>query len=342
MSHIFDALLHSETERSGKKVSATETVTELLERAERQALSQKESEADSAELPDSKFAGAGLEPLPEAIGPDNQAKKDFFSADAARLSDRDKVFNEFPAVAVSPSAESRLVCLTDKDSPAAEAFRLLKVRLKNLRRDKPLKKVLITSTTPEEGKSFASANLACTLASGSGEKVLLLGGDLRRPALLKLFGVTVNSGLCEYLRGECRLTSTVYRLEGAGIWLLPPGNSENDPLEMIQSTEFPPFIEQLAEWFDWIIIDSPPVLPLADTSALVRMADGILLVTRKDVTEKQKLKAGLKPFESNKLIGAILNSSDSATEKDYYYYGRKAAAAKRRKVDHDLPVLTPR
>src|SRR6185437_14116998 len=249
MSHIFDALQRSEKERSGAQSPTFGTATELLERAEHRALSQWESEAISVDLPVAEPTEAEFKGLANGIHRVDEA-------DGARSVGYAKTFAQFQTIAASPSSKSRLVSLTDKDSPAAEAFRLLAVRLRDLRKGKALKKVLITSTTPEEGKSFSSANLACTLASSSHERTLLIGGDLRRPALSKVFGVTMNSGICEYLRGDCTLTSSIQYLENTGLWLLPSGNAHGDPLEAIQSARFPPLLEQLAEWFDWIIIDS--------------------------------------------------------------------------------------
>jgi capsular exopolysaccharide synthesis family protein len=325
MSHIFDALQRSEADRSGVKKTASATATELLERAERQARSQWNAELTSAEAGEHELTEAELGFVTDAIQPDSVANQVSRMRDACRGAEPERVFDMFEAVSAPVSAKNRLVCLTDKGSPAAEAFRLLKVRLRHLRKDKALKKLLITSTVPEEGKSFAAGNLACALASGSQEKVLLVGGDLRRPSLSSEFGVTARPGMCEYLQGRCPLTSSIYYIEGAGIWLFPAGSAEGDPLEIIQSTKLPALMAQLAEWFDWILIDSPPILPLADTTALARLADGILLVTRRDITEKRKLKKGLEAFESNKLIGALLNSSSSAKEKDYYYYRHQLA-----------------
>ena len=316
MSHIFDALQRSEKERFGAQSStkaAAATATELLERAEHRALSQWEAEASSVDLPEAEHIEAEFNGLPTLIPPVDEA-------DGVRSARYANIFAQFQTIEALPSAKSRLVSLTDKDSPAAEAFRLLAVRLRNFRKGKTLKKVLITSTTPEEGKSFSAANLAFTLASSSQERTLLIGGDLRRPTLSKVFGVTMNSGICEYLRGDCTLTSCIRRLENTGLWLLPAGSAHGDPLEAIQSERFTPLLEQLTEWFDWIIIDSPPVLPLADTTILARLADGILLVARRGITEKRKLQRGLEAFEANKLIGALLNSSNSSNEKDYYYY----------------------
>jgi Mrp family chromosome partitioning ATPase len=99
---------------------------------------------------------------------------------------------------------------------------------------------------------------------------------------------------------------------------LPAGDSSRNPLELMQSGRLSGLMEQLTSWFDWIVIDSPPVLPLADTSIWMRLADGVLLVTRQGATEKKQLKRALEAIEQKKLLGALLNSSESTTN-NYYY-----------------------
>ena len=136
-----------------------------------------------------------------------------------------------------------------------------------------------------------------------------------------MFELSSAPGLCECLAGERVLRSTIVRLQGKGIWILPAGKPSVNPLELIQSTKLPALIDELNSRFDWIIIDSPPVLPLADTSAWARLADGILLVTRPGKTEKRKLRAGVEAIEPQKLIGAILNVSRNPSAADYGYYG---------------------
>ena len=124
-------------------------------------------------------------------------------------------------------------------------------------------------------------------------------------------------GLCEWLSGETP-TIHIYRLENLGVWMLPAGSAPQNPLELMQSGKLSPLMDQLEAWFDWIVIDSPPVLPLADTSLWSRLADGILLVTRKGTTEKQQLQRGLEAIEKSKLLGALVNSSANAAHSDYY------------------------
>jgi capsular exopolysaccharide synthesis family protein len=153
-----------------------------------------------------------------------------------------------------------------------------------------------------------------------------LEGDLRKPALSQILGVGANPGLCECLQGERAIAKCIYHLENPGLWLLPSGSAYSNALELLQSDRLSALMDQLDKWFDWIIIDSPPVLPLADTSVWARLADGILLVTRQGTTEKRHLQRGLEGLETKKLIGALLNCSQSSGNSDYYYRATNAAS----------------
>lgn len=321
MSRIFDALLRAETERNGTEESIPSAATDLLERAERRATEQRQSELPVERLRILEYAETNPLAAPDGLLPDNPGDEVAAKVEAPLPEEQDEILNEFQSVAFSLPAESRLVSLTLKESPAAEAFRLLGVRLRNLRKQRPLKKILITSTVPLEGKSMTAANLACTLASGTAQKVLLLDGDVRRPALTGLFGLTGKPGICDWLEGEKSIVSSIYRLDDAGLWILPAGHVPDNPLGLIQSSKLPALMEQLASWFDWIVIDSPPVLPLADTSIWARLTEGILLVARHGVTQKRQLQRGVDALDPQKLIGAVINSTTNLFDHDYYYYG---------------------
>jgi capsular exopolysaccharide synthesis family protein len=320
MSQIFDGLQRSEGERSGIDLSSLLEATELLQRAERRAASKwegtvltEEPEATKNSDQETSFGLSGMTPVatePEA----------FEATEVSPSTERLDLFAQFKSLQVSLPPQSRLPCLTDSGSPAAEAIRLLGVRLRNLRRDRSLKKVLITSTIPKEGKSTVAANLACTLALRTQKRTLVLEGDLRHPSLSQMFGIGRNPGICECLEGERSLTASIYYLEGPNIWILPAGSAPSNALELLQSGRLSTMMDQLTVLFDWIIIDSPPVLPLADTSVWMRLADGILLTTRQGTTEKRQLQRGLEAIESKKLIGALVNSSTLTAASDYYYY----------------------
>ncbi|MGB8987853.1 MAG: CpsD/CapB family tyrosine-protein kinase [Candidatus Sulfotelmatobacter sp.] len=292
MSNIFDALQRAELENSGAEGPTLTIATELLQAAEQKL----------------RDSGAVIDQPVEPV------RGDAFDSDpAAAVEDMERC----PVLSITIRDESRLVSMGKEGSLGAEKFRFLAVRLRQLRQSRPLKKILITSTIPQEGKSTVASNLACTLARRKPQKTLLLEGDLRRPNITSRFGLGPLPGLCEWLNGETPKIN-IYRLENLGVWILPAGTAPQNPLELMQSGKLSPLMEQLEAWFDWIVIDSPPVLPLADASLWSRLADGILLVTRKGITEKQQLKRGLETLEKSKLLGALVNSSESAAHSDYY------------------------
>ena len=291
MSNIFDALQRAEAENAGAEGPGLSLATELLRSAE---LKLRES-------------APTLEQQPSVDAFDANPPAPVSTEDVERC----------PVLPVSIREESRLISVAEEGSLGAEKFRFLAVRLRQLRQNRPLKKVLITSTIPQEGKSTIAANLACTFARRKQQKTLLLEGDLRRPTLASQFGIGKHPGLCEWLGGQTE-SINIYKLEGLGLWILPAGAAPQNPLELMQSGKLSILMEQLESWFDWIVIDSPPVLPLADASLWSRLADGIVLVTRKGTTEKQQLQRGLDAIDKSKLLGALVNSSANTAHSDYY------------------------
>jgi capsular exopolysaccharide synthesis family protein len=319
MSHIFDALQRSEGEETGADLSAELEAPDVLRRAERRAALKWEEEALVKQATLTNGAERMSSPGAEVEALDDTAEAAAAINEPASTDESSDIFSKFQSLEVFLVPEKRLVCLTDTESLAAEAFRLLAVRLRHLRRDRPLRKMLITSTIPQEGKSMVAANLACTLAIRTHQRVLLLEGDVRRPTFSQLFGLGRNPGLCECLQGERTLETSIYRLEAAGLWILPAGSAPSNALELLQSGKLSSMMDQLAGWFEWIIIDSPPILPLADTSVWTRLADGVLLVAREGTTEKRRLKRGLEAVEPRKLIGALLNCAKNSADSSYYY-----------------------
>lgn len=291
MSNIFDALQRAEAESAGAESPGLLLAPELLQAAEQ------------------KMRGS-------ALNVEQPPSFDTFEASPAAPASTEDLERR-PVLPVSIREESRLVSVAEEGSLGAEKFRFLAVRLRQLRQNRPLKKVLITSTIPQEGKSTVAANLACTLARRKRYKTLLLEGDLRRPNITRQFGIGKIPGLCEWLSGQTE-SINLYQLESLGVWILPAGAAPENPLELMQSGRLPLLMERLEAWFDWIVIDSPPVLPLADASLWSRLADGILLVTRKGITEKQQLQRGLEAIEKSKLLGALVNGSSNVAHSDYY------------------------
>jgi capsular exopolysaccharide synthesis family protein len=321
MSHIFDALQKSALEQTEIEIPSAAAATDLLEATERKTAAIRAKTAifdepiGDGELTVLSVLKSAMETAPvvpiaprPVILPDPSAKPAVFDQ-----------FSQFQTLNVLVPPQSRIVCVTDKESLPAEKFRFLAVRLRQMQQTRPLKKVLVTSTIPQEGKSMTAANLACALARRTQQKTLLIDGDLRRPSVARLFGLGKIPGVSDWLQGDRGPMTSIYHLEDAGLWVLPAGNTPRNPLELIQSGKLLTFMDQLASWFDWIVIDTPPVLPLADTSIWMRMADGVLLVTRQGTTEKDQLKRGLEAIEPSKLLGALLNGSTDTKKSDYYY-----------------------
>lgn len=293
MSYIFEALQRAEAERSGGNApNSADSVAELLQKVE-QEIDRKQSRSE----------------LPPAARAESQAAGEFTSA---------KVL--LPAL----PAAARLVCLTDQGGMAAEKFRVLGLKLRHLRERRKLKRIVITSSIPEEGKSLIASNLALNQSRSKILNTVLIDGDLRRPELGSRFGFSRNlAGLSEVLRGERQLSEVVYRLEGSSLWFLPAGVTPENPIELMQSGRLLQVLEQLDAFFDWVIIDTPPVRPLADTPLWMKLADGVLLVTREGVCEKKQLERALEVIDSSTMLGVVVNSCSSNEQK--YYYARYGA-----------------
>jgi len=288
MSNIFEALQRAETERAGGSLAKNaDSVADLLQVVE-QEIERKQS----------------LSELPPPAKPGSPQAETFASA---------KVL--LPA----PAADARLVCLTDQGGLAAEKFRVLGLKLRHLRERRQLKRIVVTSTAPEEGKSLVAANLALNQSRSKVLKTLLLDGDLRRPSLSSRFGFDRSlPGLSECLRGERQLSEVVYKLSGSGLWFLPAGRAPENPLDLMQSGRLPELLDRLGEFFDWIVLDTPPVVPVADTTFWMKLADGVLVVIREGVSEKKAVQRALDTFDRATLLGVVVNSC-SRSDHTYYY-----------------------
>ena len=228
-------------------------------------------------------------------------------------------FAEAEEVSSPQAVDSRLVCLTDQGSLAAEKFRVLGLKLRNLRDQRKLKRIVVTGTAPEEGKSLIAANLALNQSRSKILKTLLIDGDLRRPRVAARLGCDNDlPGLSECLRGECELTEVVYKLKGTRLWFLPAGRAPENPLELMQGGRLPELLDQLGKFFDWMIVDTPPVVPIADTTYWMKLADGVLMVIREGFSERKTVERALHAFDRSNLLGVVVNSCSRNEHNDYY------------------------
>jgi len=230
------------------------------------------------------------------------------------------------SVMVQPPAASRLVAWSDPNSLGAEKFRALAVRLDSIRRQHELKSVQVTSSVINEGKSFVAANLAVTLAKYSGSKTLLIEGDLHRPTLASMFGLKDLQGLSDWWTGRSQeLARYMLRFTGTGLWFLPAGKACDRPSEILRSAQLGDAFAEIAGQFDWIVVDSTPMLPVIDANLWSKLVDGTLLVVREGVAPLKALKKGLQSLDHPKLIGVVVNEASDFDQIDYdgQYYGAR-------------------
>ena len=202
-------------------------------------------------------------------------------------------------------------------SLAAEQYRSLRTRLAQMEGSGGLRTVLITSPQKGEGKSVTAANLALTMAQELQRRVVLIEADLRKPSLQHLFGLPSGPGLAEYLTGAVELKDAMRFVPEHNLTLLTAGSAPLNPAELLGSTAMRRLLDHLRTRFDRVILDTPPVLPLADVAILAPLVDGSLIVVRAGVTPKPAIENALRAFDSSRLLGVVLN--ESGIEQDYRY-----------------------
>ena len=202
-------------------------------------------------------------------------------------------------------------------SPAAEQYRTLRTRLGQAEGTSALRSVLITSPQKGEGKSITAANLALTMAQELQRRVVIVKADLRKPSLQPIFGLPPGPGLAEFLSGAAELKDVMKSLAEHHLAVIPGGHAPMNPAELLGSTAMRRLVDHLRTRFDRVILDTPPVLPLADVAVLAPLVDGILMVVRAGFTTRSAIENALRSFDSSRLIGVVLN--ESGMEDDYRY-----------------------
>jgi capsular exopolysaccharide synthesis family protein len=222
-----------------------------------------------------------------------------------------------------------------------EQFRGLRSQLYQFRDQAQLKTILVSSAVPSEGKTFVVANLAISLARNRNNRVLLIDGDLRRPSLHAILGAPDLPGLTEYLAGAAEPGDIMQRnqdpslVEASGtrsisnLTLIPAGAGGDNSSELVANHRIDELIAILTPHFDWILIDSPPVLAFADAVDLARAADAVLLVARGAVTPYDVAQRAQAAFSNSRVLGFVLNAvRDVPPNASYsYYYGKQEASS---------------
>jgi capsular exopolysaccharide synthesis family protein len=220
--------------------------------------------------------------------------------------------------------QQKMLFFQDEDGRAgAEQFRTLRSRLYQIREKMPLKRLMITSALPKEGKSFISANLAQVLVRQHGRRVLVIDGDLRNPGLHRQFGAAQTPGLTEYLLGECDEFGALQRGPIENLFFTPAGRQAGSAPELLSNGRLKLFLQRVEPLFDWIIIDTSPVIPVSDATLVAGSCDGILMVVRSAMTPSDLARRAREEFPDKLLLGVVLNGAppEKLGQSKYYYYG---------------------
>jgi capsular exopolysaccharide synthesis family protein len=235
---------------------------------------------------------------------------------------RDEVMRE-PAQ-VHGELERRLVAAFAPQSLAAEQYRSLRTRVRQAENGRSIRSIVITSPNKGDGKSLTAANLALTMAQEFSQRVLLVDADLRRPSIHRLFGINDVPGLSDVLMGVTALDDALVTIPEHHLAILPAGMIPTHPAELLGSTSMRRTLDTLRTRFDRILIDMPPVGPLADVSIASGMVDGLLMIVRAGVTPKPAIERALSGLDLSKVLGLVLNDAGDTAASYGYGYGYMA------------------
>ncbi len=250
----------------------------------------------------------------------------FFVNTAADLERLEDIIAHVSVVPFTPAPDALLVNPAKPKDPPSEEFRSLRTRLNHLQRNQPLHTLVVSSASPGEGKSFTACNLAMSQAQLTGKRILLADFDFRRPSIEKVFGLKTAPGLTDYLVGKARIQDILHRIADTNLYIITAGETVQNPLELLNLGECASLLEALRDHFDWVILDSPPLLFAADGNLLATMADGTILVVRIGTTTYDSVARALQSLCENNVLGIVVNGahhgelySRYSYYHDYYY-----------------------
>jgi capsular exopolysaccharide synthesis family protein len=206
-------------------------------------------------------------------------------------------------------------------SPAlAEAYRILRTNLVFSLAENTGQAIVITSASPSEGKTTTAINLAMSLAQASA-RVLLVEADLRRPGIHQHMGVAKAPGLTDLIVGKSEAAEAIQTTRLNGLMVIPCGHPTPNPAELLGSARMKDIVRALRSHYDWVLIDTPPILAMADTPVLCPIVDGVLLVVAAELSARPSVQRATDQIQSigAKMLGVVLNKVD--LERNSYYYG---------------------
>lgn len=242
----------------------------------------------------------------------------------------------------NPMPDALLVNSSKPREGPGEEFRTLRTRLNHLQTLQPLHTLVVTSASPAEGKSFTATNLALTQAQLTGKRVMLGDFDFRRPSVDKAFQLSSSPGITDYLRGKASLSQVIRKIGAANLHVMTSGESVPNPLELLNLKECRQLLVALREYFDWVVLDSPPLLFAADANLLSTMCDSTILVVRIGSTTFDAVTRALQSLCENNVLGIVVNAArrgELYSKYNYYHdYYDAAPTAERKAAEEQAEV----
>jgi protein-tyrosine kinase len=202
----------------------------------------------------------------------------------------------------------------------AEQFRTLRSRIYQIRAAQPVSTVLITSSVPTEGKTFVTANLAQAIIRQPERRVLIIDADMRCPRLHEMVGAPQTPGLTDYLRGESDEFGVMQNGGAGNLWMIAGGTRVTNPSELLSNGRLKVLLERLTPIFDWVLLDAPPCLPVADASVIADTCDGVLFVVKAGSTPAAVAQRALQELRGRNILGVVLNAVENAHTYGSSYY----------------------
>jgi protein-tyrosine kinase len=279
-----------------------------------EALKRAERERGQADPPVSRVQISAFDPIPE----EGEVPSSFAPLTLESLQARSS------KLTWNPDPRAQLTEQLDGDLLGAEEFRSLRSFLYLARQQRRLQRILISSPLPREGKSFTALNLAHAIARQPEHGALLIDSDLRLPRLHAALGTTSTPGLSEYLSSEADEFSILQRGPIENLLFIPAGKSPSDPSELIGNGRLKLLLDRLTPAVDWIILDSPPVLPVSDAKLLAELCDAVLLVVQAGSTPYDLARKACQQFRDKQVLAVVLNrAAPNLAYSSYYPYNRE-------------------
>jgi receptor protein-tyrosine kinase len=212
---------------------------------------------------------------------------------------------------VDSKIDPRIVTFYDTQAPVSEQYRTLRTNIQSLNTAKPPKAIAITSAVHGEGKTITAINLAISIARDLNKKsILLVDSDLRRSRISKYLGIEAGTGLAEVLGDDTNIDDALLSIGVDNLTILPAGKAKNNPAELLNSVKFRNLMALLKNKYDYIILDTPPVIPVTDATLIGALSDGVIMVVQANHTQRGVIKHGesLLKQAQTKLLGYILTN----------------------------------